>query len=119
MVKFYERLKVIRKKKGNTQKEVAEALGFTIQTYQIYEHGRSLPGFEILLKLAECFDVSVDYLMGRTEDIYRVSNGASRTGSAVFLDDNEKELLLGYRNLDDLCRGRVLGQIAELNAKQK
>jgi transcriptional regulator with XRE-family HTH domain len=57
------KLKELREAKGLTQKQVAEDLSIQQQTYQRYERGRREPRIDMLIKLADCFDVSVDYLI--------------------------------------------------------
>ena len=58
------RLKELRKAKGLTQKQVAKDLSIHQQAYQRHERGRREPRIYMLIKLADCFDVSVDYLIG-------------------------------------------------------
>ena len=67
METFTNKLKSLRKEKGVTQKQVAQGLEMKEEQYRIYENGRSLPGFENLIKLANYFNVSLDYLVGRTD----------------------------------------------------
>ena len=62
-----EILKGLRISSNLTQKQVAEKLGVIQQTYQAYELGACLPSLEKFIKLAEIFDVSLDYLIGRKE----------------------------------------------------
>ncbi len=62
-----ERLKTCRKKKNVTQKEVAQFLSISERAYQHYELSTSKPSYDILLSLADYFDVSIDYLVGRSE----------------------------------------------------
>ena len=62
-----ERLKQCRKEKGLTQREVAIYCDITEKTYQNYELMTREPKVEILLKIADVFEVSLDYLLGRTE----------------------------------------------------
>ncbi len=62
-----ETLKKIRNKKGLTQADVAAKLGITYQAYAHYETGRRQPDPEMLLKMANLFGVSTDYLLGRDE----------------------------------------------------
>lgn len=50
-----------------TQKEVAEMLGVRYQSYQAYERGVSYPSIQNFLKLAEIFDVSLEYLVGKKD----------------------------------------------------
>ncbi len=64
---FAERLKLCRENRKWKQREVAEAVCVNLRTYQGYEGGRSEPKFEALIALADLFDVTLDYLLGRTE----------------------------------------------------
>jgi len=68
MLIFVTRLKECRKNVGKTQLEVAYDLGLTGRGYQNYEIGSYEPKMGTLNKLADYFDVSVDYLMGRTDN---------------------------------------------------
>ena len=67
MIKFSERVSLERQKKGVTQGEVAEYLGIKIRAYQYYESGGRRPDFEGLVALADYFNVTTDYLLGRTD----------------------------------------------------
>lgn len=62
-----ETLRELRKLKGITLKELGEAVGVAESTMSQYENGRRSPDFETLLKLAEYFDVSTDYLLGKAD----------------------------------------------------
>lgn len=65
---FNERLKEIRKSMKMTQKEVAAAINYAERNYQSLESGQCKPSFDTLIALADCFNVSIDYLVGRTEE---------------------------------------------------
>jgi len=67
MSAFSDKLKALRKAKGTTQKAVAEHIGILEQAYQKYEYGKHEPNHAITVKLADYFDVSTDYLLGRTD----------------------------------------------------
>ena len=60
-----ERLRIVREQRNLSQKDVAKYLGITSQAYGYYERGERNPGADNLRKLANYFDVSVDYLLGR------------------------------------------------------
>lgn len=62
-----ERLRALRKEKGETQVQVAAATKIVEQQYQKYELGSNLPSLESAWKLADHFGVSIDYLIGRSE----------------------------------------------------
>ncbi|MBA4544480.1 helix-turn-helix transcriptional regulator [Thermoactinomyces daqus] len=59
------RLKKLRGKR--TQSDVAKALGITRSRYSHYENGRNEPDTEMLQKLADYYNVTVDYLLGNEE----------------------------------------------------
>lgn len=61
-----ERLKALRLEKKSTQREIAEAVHITEVSYQRYEYGTVRPSLDTLIALADYFDVSVDYLTGRS-----------------------------------------------------
>lgn len=63
-----ERLKTLRKEQGETQVQVASAIDIVEQYYQKLEYGTNLPGLEIIWKLADHFGVSIDYLVGRSDE---------------------------------------------------
>ncbi len=58
-------LKELREKYGYTQKEVAEKLNITYQSYQAYERGVSVPSLANFFKLADIYDVALDDLIDR------------------------------------------------------
>ena len=64
---FADRLKECRKNMGKTQLDVAHDLGMTERGYQNYEIGNYEPKMGSLNKLADYFNVSVDYLIGRDD----------------------------------------------------
>ena len=69
MEKFHEKLKVLRKKKGLTQQEVADKIGINRPSYSNWEKGRREPSFENLSMLACIFDVSIDFLLSEYLEI--------------------------------------------------
>ena len=62
------RLKELRKKKGISQLRLATELNTTQNTISRYETGEREPGIDELIKIADYFNISVDYLIGRTEN---------------------------------------------------
>lgn len=60
-----EQLKKIRKAHGITQQQIADYLGITQSAYAYYETGRNEPDIETLKKLAEYYQTSIDFLVGR------------------------------------------------------
>lgn len=59
------RLIELRRKKGLLQRDVADTLHIHRSTYSYYERGKTNPPLDILIKLADYFGVTTDYLLGR------------------------------------------------------
>ncbi len=68
MENFSSRIKSLRKERGLKQKEMAEILGLADRSYQCYEYGERFPDFQGLIAIADFFDVSLDYLVGRSDE---------------------------------------------------
>lgn len=62
----FENIRSLRIDKGLTQQQVAKVLGISQNTYSQYEIGVLNYPVDALLKLADLYEVSVDYLLGRT-----------------------------------------------------
>ena len=67
MVRFGERLKAARNAKRLSQQALADIIGKSLNTIGLYERGLRQPSLETLCLLADTLDVSVDYLLARTE----------------------------------------------------
>lgn len=75
--------KVLRKlmdERGETQGDIAKVVEKTRQTISQYVNGISEPGYETLVKIADHFNVSIDYLLGRTEDPHRQPSAIDELG---------------------------------------
>ncbi len=65
---FFRRLKDTRVDHDKTQKDIAELLQYNRRVYSRYESGvRTIP-IELLIKLADLYETSIDYLVGRTDE---------------------------------------------------
>ena len=67
MFNFGEHLKTLRKSHNITQKQLAHAINASERGVQQYELGERKPSYDSLIALADYFDVSIDYLVGRTD----------------------------------------------------
>ncbi|AXQ77758.1 helix-turn-helix transcriptional regulator [Streptococcus sp. H49] len=81
---FPERLKVLRKEAGLTQKQIAEKLNMSQPAYLSWEKGKREPSAKTLEKFATFFNVSTDYLLGKTDD--------KRTPEKILEDDIDESL---------------------------
>lgn len=67
MVTIGDRLKTIREEKKLKQKDLAEILNITREAYALYESNKNKPPIDALIKIANFYKVSLDYLTGRYE----------------------------------------------------
>jgi len=68
MPNFAERILELRKSGNETQKSIAGAIGCTEQHYQRLEYGKVMPNSKLLEKLADYYEVTTDYILGRTNE---------------------------------------------------
>ncbi len=69
---FPTRLRELRKGKNVSQTVLANNIGVVLKQVQRYEAGQNDPTLSVLLALADFFDVSLDYLVGRSNDPRRL-----------------------------------------------
>lgn len=94
MVNMGEKLKTLRTEKKLTQKQVADRIGLAISAVSSYESGTRYPSYDVLVKLANIFHVSTDYLIGMTD---------TRNVDVTGLSDSEIELV---SQLVDMLRNK-------------
>ncbi|KRW90624.1 hypothetical protein SD51_13795 [Alicyclobacillus tengchongensis] len=70
MTGFSERLRELRKRKKLKQRELAFLLGLSVSAISMYEREERKPTYDIVQEIADLFDVSVDYLLGRSENLF-------------------------------------------------
>ena len=112
---FEIRLKELRKEKNLTQKELAQIFSTTDDSIFSWEKGRSQPPIDTIRKFCEFFEVSADYLLGRSDDFGNVTVKAEKTGE--FLAPDEKSLMKNYRNLSADWKNQVRTYIELINQK--
>ena len=72
---FCQQLNSIRKNRGFTAQYMADQLQIALRSYRMYESGDRSPSLEMLVKIADILDVSIDYLLCRYE--WMESHGVS------------------------------------------
>lgn len=63
-----KRIRELRKERKMTMKQLGEIIGVAESTISLYETGKRQPDNDILQRLADFFDTSTDYLLGRTDE---------------------------------------------------
>ena len=72
MAQFDKILKMLRNEKNMSQQELADALGISKSSINMYERGERQPNFETLETIADYFNVDIDYLLGRTNKTTKI-----------------------------------------------
>lgn len=108
---FYQRLRDLKEDSDMTQKQVADIIGVSINHYGKYERGETDIPFEKAIALAEFYNVSLDYLAGRTNHKHGKANPD--------LTDEELRLIEQYRQLTERSKGRHDIFMEQLLERQK
>ena len=115
MTIFNERLKQLRSEKGLVQKDMAKFLNITTSAYGYYEQGKRNPDPKTLMKLSNFFNVSVNYLLGKTD---RINNKKD----VKRVDKEILDLLQGIsKNIEELKKGQeeLKEEVKELKTTQE
>lgn len=107
----------LRKQNGFTQKEMAQKLKMTQQAYSRYERSECQPDIDTLCKLADIFEVSVDYLLGRENEKAVTTKGATDIATNYLKelglenDKRFKDFAKLYAQLPEMHRTYVLAYL--------
>lgn len=104
-----ERLKALREAKRYTQLWLGMQVGVSQETISGYEIGKAVPPADMLIKLADALNTSVDYLLGRT-DVKKFD-----PISESDLNEQERELLELFRSLPEEKKERAVGLMIGLS----
>lgn len=104
---FNERIKMLRQETGKSQEQTARALGIALRNYQRLEADGNTPNFKTLVQIADLYDVSIDYLAGRTEDRNGPIRFFSECGGYTYLD----RLHWDEQLMIELIRGFVIQKL--------
>ena len=103
------RLLELRTEKGLSQREIARLFSISQSTYNNWENAHTQPSISQLIELARLFGVSVDYLIGNSDDCGVI------TYNERFLSDDELELLGLYKSLPDTAKKNILDFMKNIN----
>lgn len=93
------RIKFLREELNMTQQELADKLDGAKSTVAMYEKGDRKPSMEILLKLSEIFNCSIDYILGKSDirnpekiDLDKINIGLSKKDYSNITDEQLKQI---------------------------
>ena len=104
---FSDTIRILRQEKNLTTDDVAKAIGVSGSAYRNYERGERSPSFETLVKLADFYSVTTDYLLGREP--------APNPFADLGLDPNDEKAVIDcYMSLDPQTRAILLDTLRKL-----
>lgn len=107
----YHRIKDLREDNDKTQEITAKELNMHKTTYARYETGENRVPFDFVITLADYYNVSLDYIAGRTND----KRGLCRSK----LSDTETELINKFRGLSEQQQGIIIGRIETMTEENE
>lgn len=102
------RLLELRAEKAMSQRQMAKVLGISHGTYNNWKNGNTQPSIEQLIQISKFFDVSVDYLIGNSQDME----------SAAFakpLSKRETQLLTAFGSLSEEQQNSLISFLEKIN----
>lgn len=105
-----KRLKELRKERGVTQEDLAKFLNVKRNAISRYETDDREPDHDVLIKIAQFFNVSIDYLLGNSE---------TNITSKALPDPDHKAILSSYDSLSDKNKAELIRIARLLEIEQK
>jgi transcriptional regulator with XRE-family HTH domain len=110
-MRYLERLAELREDHHKRQTDVAKILNTSQQQYSLYEVGDRKMPIDKLAKLADYYNVSVDYILKRTDYPMVIEQ-------QYVVDSELKKFILYYTSLNETNRDIILGEMARLSKAQ-
>ncbi|MDE6850684.1 MAG: helix-turn-helix domain-containing protein [Clostridia bacterium] len=111
-MKVSEILKNLRTESGLTQKELSDKLNIGQATIACYENGKRDPHIFNLIAYADFFECTLDFLVGRSDDLGNIVVDINKTKSNKYTVSQEEYILLSkYKKLNDTAKNRLIGYI--------
>lgn len=106
------KIKELREEKKVSQQTVADAIGTSCRNIGRWENSENEPTSSFLIALANYFECSIDYLVGRSDDFGIIETNAD-------LSTSESELLVLFRSLPEVRQETLLDTMRAMSAKEK
>lgn len=107
-----DNLKKLREERGLTKRELCVKTGISERAYLTYEFGEREPKISVVQKLADFYNVSIDYLLGRPD----AKEPADPIDKLMTVDEMEKDLLREWLSLDEASRKSFLDVLRKIVA---
>ena len=121
-----DRIFYLMEKSGITRKKLAEIIGKSLNTISEWKSGRQQPTVEQIIKIAEYFDVSTDYiLLGKEKSHNTINNGImgnSNVGNSIQVNDGhldkvELEIISTFRALSLSDKAKFISELCNKGEK--
>lgn len=113
-MEFNKALRNARESMNLTQSQVARQLGISVSTYTKYETASNEPDLKMLVKLADFYQLSLDLLLRGGEN--RIDE---KGANLLEVTAEEREIIMRYRMLDDVSKGRLEERLLVLLESKK
>lgn len=100
MSAFSERLRLLRTTSGLSQRELAQKIGVSKSSINMYERGEREPGFETLESVADLFRVDINYLLGRTDDPHSGTKKQAAETDSLPKEEITEQVISLFRKLN-------------------
>lgn len=103
-----DRINLLQQQSGMNQKDLARAIGLSLSIFTIWNKGNAKPGLKQLVKVAQYFNVSLDWLVFGDD---APDNDLKNVIKIDFTDPSEKNLVNKFRELPDYCKIKLLSYL--------
>lgn len=107
------KIRELRVEKNLTQKDFAQKIGSTNKNIWAYEKGLAVPPLDVLIEMSNFFECSIDYLVGRTDDLGNV------IVKRETMTDKETQLLDIFQRIPSIYQSQVIEYAAYIAERQK
>ena len=119
---FSQKLKELRTEKRLTQDQLSEKTGLSHACIAMLEMDKRAPNSSTLIQLADFFECSTDYLLGRSDDFGVISIHSQKEKPASALSQDEQKIINDYRSLPPDLKHRAaayMEKLVELDAEEQ
>lgn len=103
-----DRINLLQQQSGMNQKDLARAIGLSLSIFTIWNKGNAKPGLKQLVKVAQYFNVSLDWLVFGDD---APDNDLKNVIKIDFTDPSEKNLVNKFRKLPNYCKINLLSYL--------